>query len=412
MDKRIKTAIFSLLVILSLVTPLIIQNTVEVHAASKKTVRTATGKQLKAALKNSKVSTIVLRTISYKDITIKSSKAKNKKIIIDAPNAAVTNTARFKSIEVLNAKEYTEAVSGNIIKISSDAYLNVAENVTVKKLVYTGVPEYYDIQKNGSIKSIKIADKNHKSTFDKKTRTLTFDTVGIWTSYDPDYYGTTENLVTEEYPIHYTAVLDESGRRLKTSYSGWATDKSDEYRYDENGNCIEWKQYDRGSEEPELTRYFEYDYEDNKLIEEKDLSSESNIVTYKKVYDGNGRLTGIHDSSSNYIEDTAYTYDDHGLLISEKTTMMWFTDDDRLSSRKSWTAEYTYDKNGFMLTGEKYLIDDHMKYIDTYEYDKDYNLIRETNATRYLYGEGSEALDNDTEYRYEYDESGVKISKH
>ena len=92
--------------------------------------------------------------------------------------------------------------------------------------------------------------------------------------------------------------------------------------------------------------------------------------------------------------------------------MMWFTDDDRLSSRKSRTAEYTYDKNGFMLTGEKYLIDDHMKYIDTYEYDKDYNLIREVNAIRYLYGEGSEALDNDTEYRYEYDELGVKKSKH
>ena len=412
MNKRIKTAIFSLLMILSLVASLFIQNTVEVHAASKKTVRAATEKQLKAALKNSKVSTIVLRTISYKDITIKSSKAKNKKIIIDAPNAAVTNTARFKSIEVLNAKEYIEAVSENTIKISPDAYLCVAESITVKKLVFTGVPANYDIQKNGSIKSIKIADKNHKSTFNKKTRTITFDTVGIWTSYDYEYYGTTENLVTEEYPIHYTVVLDDCGRKLRTSYTGWATDKRDEYKYDENGNCIEWKQYDTGYEEPELTSYFEYIYEENRLIEEKDLSSESYTVTYKKVYDGNGRLTETHDSSSNYSGDTVYKYDENGLLISEKTTMMWFTDDDRLSSRKSRTAEYTYDNNGFMLTGEKYLIDDHMKYIDTYEYDKDYNLIRETNATRYLYGEGSEALDNDTEYRYEYDELGVKKSKH
>jgi hypothetical protein len=171
-------------------------------------------------------------------MTITSSRSKEKTIVIDAPNAVITNTARFKKVEVIKAKGYIEAVSGNTIKLLENSHLKVADGVSVKKLVLTAVPLYYDIGKNGSIKSIKIADKKHTGTFDKKTRTLTFDTVGIWTSYDPGQYGTDEDLVTEEYPINYTAVLDKSGRILKTYYKGRATERRDEYKYDENGNRI------------------------------------------------------------------------------------------------------------------------------------------------------------------------------
>ena len=148
MTKRAKTAIFSLFLVLTLIMPLVLQETVDVKAASKKTVRVATEKQLKAALKDTKVGTIVLRTSSYKDITIKSGKTKKKKIIIDAPNAIVTNTARFKNVEVIKANEYIEAVSGNTVKLSSDVYLQVAEGVSVKKLVssFSGAsPEYFFI---------------------------------------------------------------------------------------------------------------------------------------------------------------------------------------------------------------------------------------------------------------------------
>lgn len=410
--KRItKTAIFSLLLILSLIAPFVLQETKEVKAASdaatKKTVRAATEKQLKAALKNPDVSTVVFRTVSYKDITIKSSKARKKKIIIDAPNVAITNTARFKKVEVLRAKEYYEAVSGNTLKISADAYIHVAEGVTVKKLVFYTEPIDYNIQKNGSVKSIVIADKNHKSTFDKETRTLTFETVGTWTSYDSDYYGTTENLVTEEYPKKYTAVLDESGRVLRSSYTGWATEERSECKYDEDGNCIERKKYDVSSGDLELTSYYEYIYEGYRLIEEIDHSYEPQTVTYKKVYDEDGRLSETHDSSPYYSEDTEYTYDDNGLLICENTTKMWFSNDGRLESRKSWTTTNTYDKNGFLSVWEKYLIDDHTKYTITNEYDKAHNLIRSTHVRKTLLGDGDELIDTVYELSYEYDEMGL-----
>ena len=46
MTKRAKTAIFSLFLVLTLIIPLVLQETVDVKAASKKTVRVATEKQL------------------------------------------------------------------------------------------------------------------------------------------------------------------------------------------------------------------------------------------------------------------------------------------------------------------------------------------------------------------------------
>ena len=411
MGKIIKRSIFSLLSVLTVITFLFVWKTTEVKAdtvkASGKTVRVATEKQLKKALKESKVSTIVLRTSSYKDITIKSGTAKKKEIVIDAPNAVITNTARFKKVEVIKAKEYIEAVSGNTVKLSGDAHIQVKEGVSVKKLVLGTVPVYYDIGKNGSIKSIKIADKNHKSSFDKKTRTLTFETVGIWTSYDSDYYGTTENLVTEEYPIKYTAVLDKSGRILKASFAGWATEQRDEYRYDADGNRIEWKQYDESSPEKVPVSWYEYIYEGNRLVEEIDHSYDPDLVTYKKEYDKDGRLSAVCNSGLYFRDDVLYTYDDSGLLIGEKTTKMWFSGDGRLSSRKSIDTAYTYDRNGFLLTEDTYLVDDHMKNINTYEYDKAKNLVRETRLSKTLTGKADELINMKYDILYKYDELGV-----
>lgn len=410
MGKITKTALFLLLPILAIISALFLQKTIEVSAASEtsgKTVRVATEKQLKAALKSSKVSTIVLRTSSYKDMTITSSRSKKKTIVIDAPNAVITNTARFKKVEVIKAKGYIEAVSGNTIKLSVNSHLKVADGVSVKKLILTAVPIYYDIGKNGSIKSIKIADKNHTGTFDKKTRTLTFDTVGIWTSYYPGQYGTDEDLVTEEYPVNYTAVLDKSGRILKTYYKGRATERRDEYKYDENGNRIEWMQYDESvSEEVPAYRY-EYIYEENRLVGETDHSYDSDPITYKKEYDKDGKLTASCNEGRYFREDVFYTYDDSALLIGEKTTKMWFTDEETLSSRKSIDTAYTYDRNGFLLTEDTYLIDDHTKNIITYEYDKAKNPVREIRISKRMYGVDNEMINMNYEIRYKYDELGV-----
>ena len=72
-------------------------------AAEGNTVRVATQKELKKALKDSSVETIILRTNTYDSITISSKKAKNKKLIVDAYNSKITNKAKFKSITLISA---------------------------------------------------------------------------------------------------------------------------------------------------------------------------------------------------------------------------------------------------------------------------------------------------------------------
>ena len=136
MKKTTKTVICSLLLVLSLIVPVFLSETVETEAASGKTIRVATEKKLKSALKNKKVDTVVFRSSTYKAITISSTKAKAQKIVIDAPNAEITNTAKFKKVELIDAKKYTEAVSGNTIEAYNGDVLVVAAGIKVKKLVF------------------------------------------------------------------------------------------------------------------------------------------------------------------------------------------------------------------------------------------------------------------------------------
>jgi hypothetical protein len=409
MKKTTKTVICSLLLVLSLIVPVFLSETVETEAASGKTIRVATEKKLKTALKNKKVDTIVFRSSTYKAITISSTKAKAKQIVIDAPNAEITNTAKFKKVELINAKKYTEAVSGNTIEAYNGDVLVVAAGIKVKKLILSE-PKYanYTILKNASIKSVVMADDGHKSTFDKKTRTLVFDTIGIWYSFDPDYYGTEEGLVTEEFPLHYTAVLDKSGRILESTYKGWADDYRDEYKYDKNGNCIEHKRYNLGYvEAPELVTYYEYVYEGNRVVEVLDHHFDPDTVICKYAYDKNGRLTGSSESGSYYSEDNSYTYDKNGLLVLSITTKMWF-ENESLSSRKSWKNTYTYDKNGCLIKQEDDYTDEHFSRLYTYEYDKAGNMIHSVETTITYMGDGT--MESEPFERwFEYDSLGLKL---
>ncbi|MBR4343502.1 MAG: hypothetical protein IKP88_12510 [Lachnospiraceae bacterium] len=393
-----------LVLVISLVLPIFFQGTVEVQAASKKTVRVATEKQLKTALKNLKVGTIVLRTGTYNTITIKSSKAQNKKIIIDAPNAIITNTAKFKTVEIIDAKKYIEAVSGNSLKISVSGVLEVAEGFKVKKLVMTNVPIEYTVHKNASIKNIIIADKNHKSTFDKKTRILFFETVGEWTSYSLDYYGNEEDLITQEYPIYYAAVLDKSGRTILVSYTGWACDYKYEYKYNDDGKCVELKQYNEETGILEQTSYYEYDNSGNCVEEKMEHSYEPYSYAIEYTYDKKGRIEKSVNSGKYYVENTEYSYDDKNRLTSTDTTTVWF-EGDSISSRKSWSISYIYDKNGFLQTKELLYPDEYFSYLYNYEYDKYGNMIHETEIYT---NKGYETI---TEKRYEYDDLGVRVNE-
>ena len=395
-----KKIIISLVMILSIVLPVFITNTVEAHAASKKTVRVATEKQLKSALKNSKVGTIILRTQTYNDITINSKKAKKKNIIIDAPNAVVTNKSKFKSIELQNAAKYIEAVSGNTITTTAAYVLEVAEGCSVKKLIMPYLLPGYIIRKGASIKSIVLKNLKHVSTFDKKTRTLSFETTGTWTSYDYTYYGDDgDDVISEEYPEIYTAILDKSGRTLSYNYMGWQSDYTYEYKYDKNGNCTECRVTNEENGLLERTTYYDYDDGNNKVSENNEHSYHPYDYGVKYIYDKQGRLSEVISSSEEYSEETEYNYDEKGRVIGECTNKFWFENDGRLSSRRSWITKNEYDKNGNLV---KSIIsyDEGFSYNYFYEYDKEGNLVHYTNIL------DDKGMQSTYEYKYVFDEYG------
>ena len=155
-----------------------------VKAASSKTVRVTTQKELNTALKDASVETIILRSETYDSITISSKKAKKKNIIIDAENSNIVNKSRFKSIELISAAYYIEDVSNNTITASTTAF-EIAEGRTVKKLTLTVMSSKYVIRKGASIKNLAYNLGGNKSKYNKSTRTLkvkgeSFD----WQTYD------------------------------------------------------------------------------------------------------------------------------------------------------------------------------------------------------------------------------------
>ena len=395
-----KRIIISLIIILSLVLPVFVTDTVKAHAASKKTVRVATEKQLKSALKNSKVGTIILRTQTYNAITINSKKAKKKNIIIDAPNAVITNKSRFKSIELQNASKYIEAVSGNTITTTAAYAIEVAEGCSIKKLTMPFLMPEYVIRKGASIKSIVLKDEDHISSFDKKTGTLTFETIMEVTSYD-DYncYDCEDDVTDETHPEIYNAILDKSGRTLSYNHMGWQSDYTYEYKYDEDGNCLECSVINEETGLLERTTYRDYDDANNKVSENNKYHYQSYDYGLKYIYDKNGRLSRFISSSDESSEDTEYNYDEKGRVIGEKTDKFWFDNDGKLSSRRSWITKNEYDKNGCLIKSS-ISYDEGFSYNYTYEYDKNGNLVH------YSYLLDDKGMQTSYEYKYEYDEYG------
>lgn len=357
MKKLTKTMFLSLMLVVALVMPSFMQVPVEAKTAGKKKVTVWNEKKLKSALKNPNVGTIEFTSSTHSEITIRSTKSKDKKIIITAPNANIKNTARFKNIDVIAAESYTEAVSGNTIKANKN-FIHVAENVEVKKLVFTDPEEVsYNLEKGASVKSLVIADDDHMSTFDRATRTLVFDTTSIC----------------------YTAVLDESGRILSSTCTNSRMEYRKEFKYDETGEMIESKRYDLKSGDPELTSYFEYKTEyksdGSRYDETIDHIYDPTPVVYKYYYDSNGRLLESHISGAYFSENVKNTYDENGLLIYYEGSKSEIDKNNREYS-KSYTNTLSYDKNGMMI--KQVYEEEYRLTIQTYEYDKSGNCIRKT----------------------------------
>ena len=134
MSKKSLKTLGMLLVVVAIVSSvLIIYGNISVYADNGETVRVSTEKQLKAAIKNADVGTIIFRTNAYINVKIKADEnAKSKSLVIDAPHVNFTNKAVFSDINIYSANKYIESVSGNRISLS-DSHITDGFFVSKKK---------------------------------------------------------------------------------------------------------------------------------------------------------------------------------------------------------------------------------------------------------------------------------------
>lgn len=134
-------------------------------AATKKTVTVKTQKQLDAALKDKKVTSIVIKTSKNVTLKIKDGDYGKKTLTVTSPKATINNYGDFKKISVNDGKSFTDRGEGNNIlvkdknslklvtgKQSSDTKITVSTSAKGGKI---------NIVNNGSVDAIKI---NGKST--------------------------------------------------------------------------------------------------------------------------------------------------------------------------------------------------------------------------------------------------------
>ena len=390
MNKKVITALGKLITLIAVaVAAVIISSGIHVHADNGETVRVKTAKELKAAIKDANVGTIILRTEAFLDITIKSAKStKSKSLIIDAKNANITNKSVFADINIISANSYTESVSGNRISLS-DCFIPDGLTVSKKKKVesltvysrYGIFENNYTLRKGAKIGELSLVFAEGEypvvSKYNKSKRVLTIECEE----------GGCERA--------YTIKLDKSGRMISLDCkSNWPESDYDEaYTYDSNGNVVKIT----GNANMSGNYTTEITYSGNlgvKSVYEADFDS----GLYEYTYDKNGRLVhmdyagedSIDGITTKYATSNDYEYDEKGRIIYERS-------EDVLRDN-FYETSYTYNSKGFLT--EMYVNNGGSEAVNKYKYDKAGNLVKVTYTS-----DGYT-----TAYTYEYDEFGVLVN--
>lgn len=384
MKKCIGKILMALVIVISAV---MLMEGYSIHAGEGKTVRVSTAKQLKKAIKNEDVGTIILRTKAYITITIKADKAAaDKLLIVDAANVNVVNKAVFAGIEIRSVNKYTESVSGN--KISLTGYyeddlgaFTVSKKKQVERLILNNDTKYYPgyvLRKGAKVKELVLVMTDDGAPVElsltAKNKTVKTRVTNEFGFYEDckisiDKYGRISSRVCDsdaaEFRLDYTYIYDSNGNL--TSISGRDNENgkfSDKFTYS-NGNLI--KRVADGFDM--LQRDYTYDNKGNmtseKISSEYHMDGQTWSVTsfHEYEYDKNGRLSYESYEQDDDMSEFAYTYDSKGFKIEE------FENNYGLGINTT----FTYNKYGDLIT-VKQTADGETVSIK-YQYDKLGNLI-------------------------------------
>ena len=381
MKKCIGKILMALVIVISAV---MLMEGYSIHAGEGKTVRVSTAKQLKKAIKNEDVGTIILRTKAYITITIKADKAAaDKFLIVDSDNVNVVNKAVFAGIEIRSVNKYTESVSGN--KISLTGYyeddlgaFTVSKKKQVERLILNNDTKYYPgyvLRKGARVKELVLVMTDDGAPVElsltaknKTAKTRVTNEFGFYEDckISIDKYGRISSRVCDsdaaEFRLDYTYKYDSNGNLTSISGRDNANGKfSDKFTYS-NGNLIK-----RVADGFDLLQCdYKYDNKGNKTSEKiyseyhMDGQTWSATSYHEFEYDNNGRLSYESYEQDDDMSEFAYTYDSKGFKIEEfennyglgiNTTFTYNKYGDLITVKQTADGEtvatkYKYDKLG------------------------------------------------------------------
>ena len=381
--RSISKALFAFAVALLAV---IVINAVPVNADNGKTVRVSTAKELKAALKKADVGTVIFRTQAYIDVTIKANKAaKEKSIIVDAPNANIVNKATFAHLNIQNAQKFTEAANGNHIDLSArNCNLVIAKNKTVAEINF-----YSDINVQDGIYSIRKGGK-------VEVLNVCYDEAEYpqWSEFDAD-----KRLVTitfnDNNDISYTYYfqLDKAGRILSIEDAHLDPGAKISFKYNKNGDIVK-----RTVEDGRGVATTEYEYcavgKPVKVITTSDDVNSIQTIEYDTA--GNPVLFNHYSELYSTGADEPYA-----TLTGEYDADHRITKIDTIGLDGRIIITYKYNKKGFRIEAVTDFMGGEYNYTETYKYNKKGDLIKSTFKDT---NDGSSSV-----YEYTYDEFGELI---
>ena len=382
MKKCIGKILMALVIIISAV--MLIEG-YSTHAGEGKTVRVSTAKQLKKAIKNEDVGTIILRTKAYITITIKADKAaEDKFLIVDSDHVNVVNKAVFAGIEIRSVNKYTESVSGNKISLTGyydndlDAF-TVSKKKQVESLKISNGSDYYPgyvLRKGAKVKELVIVKEEAGAPVEisltSKNKTAKLHISDVYGDYYEDYkitidkYGRITRRVCDsdaaEFRLDYTYKYDANGNL--TSISGRDNENGDftdkvtysngnlikrvadgfdmlqrDYTYDNKGNMTSEKissEYHMDGQTWSVTSYHEFEYDNNGRLSYESYEQDDDMSEFAYTYDSKGFKIEEFENNYGLGINTTFTYNKYGDLITVKQT----------ADGETAVMNYTYDKLG------------------------------------------------------------------
>ena len=148
-------------------------------AASAATKTVKTQKQLNAALKNSKVKTIIIKTSDSKTFRVSKKNYKTKKIILKAENATLQSKGKFYSIKVASGRKLMQRGSARMISAEAED-LNVVLDAGshTDSLIVSGNDSDVSVNDNASVEDVSVDGDDATLHIDEGSRVEQIEVTG------------------------------------------------------------------------------------------------------------------------------------------------------------------------------------------------------------------------------------------